>query len=100
MLVDQSYTQILLHENVEDKGGQWVKKRDFRPDFFFVILGMDRQVIKGSYVHFQHGIALTTQSFENQNITETIVVRKLSHCYFTRSNPKRICLSNFAFQCF
>ena len=30
------------------------------------------KIIKGSHVHFQHGIVLTTQSFENQNITETV----------------------------
>ena len=52
---------------------QWIKKLYFKPDFFLIIiLGMARQIIKCSHVHFQHGIVLTTQSFENQNITETV----------------------------
>ena len=62
---------------------QWIKKLYFKPDFFLIIiLGMARQIIKCSHVHFQHGIVLTTQSFENQNITETIVVRNFSLLFY------------------
>ena len=43
--------------------------------FFRIFSEMANQIIRGNCVHFQHGIVLKTQSFENQNITETITVR-------------------------